>query len=58
MGLCQANIRGRIIAFSSAQKKRKEARQKELEETIKRLEQQHKQAPSASLLTPLKEAQR
>ena len=54
----KAYIRGRIIAYSSAQKKRKEARQKELEETIKGLEQQHKQALSASSLTPLKEARR
>ena len=45
----KAYIRGCIIVFLSAQRKRKEARQKELEEAIQRLEQQHKRAPSTSL---------
>lgn len=41
-GCAKAYIRGCIIAFLSAKKKTKEARQRELEETIKQLEQQHK----------------
>lgn len=49
----KAYIRGRI-SFVSARKKRKEARRCELEAKIKHLEQQHKKAQTANLLSDLK----
>uniref|UniRef100_A0A3P8NIL1 exodeoxyribonuclease III n=1 Tax=Astatotilapia calliptera TaxID=8154 RepID=A0A3P8NIL1_ASTCA len=50
----KAYIRGRIISFASARKKRKEARRCELEAKIRYLEQQHKKAQTATLLSDLK----
>uniref|UniRef100_A0A3P8SZA0 Reverse transcriptase domain-containing protein n=1 Tax=Amphiprion percula TaxID=161767 RepID=A0A3P8SZA0_AMPPE len=54
----KAYIRGCIISFASAKKKRREAKQTELEDKIKKLEQQHKRTPTSCLLDTLKQARR
>lgn len=54
----KAYIRGCIISFASAKKKKRDAKQTDLEEKIKKLEQQHKREPKSSLLDDLKQARR
>lgn len=54
----KAYLRGRIISFASGKRKKKEAKQHELQENIKRLEQQHKKTPSTKLLDELKSLRR
>ena len=54
----KAYIRGRIISFTSARKRKREEKQRELEDKIRQLEQQHKRNSTSSLLNNLKEARR
>uniref|UniRef100_A0A8C4NUS9 exodeoxyribonuclease III n=1 Tax=Dicentrarchus labrax TaxID=13489 RepID=A0A8C4NUS9_DICLA len=54
----KAYLRGRIISFVSAKKKKRDARQQELEQKIIKLEQQHKQSSNPTLLTNLRDARR
>lgn len=54
----KAYLRGRIISFASAKKKRKEAERRALEDRIGHLEQQHKKAPTSDLLRVLDRARR
>uniref|UniRef100_A0A3P8TGQ6 exodeoxyribonuclease III n=1 Tax=Amphiprion percula TaxID=161767 RepID=A0A3P8TGQ6_AMPPE len=54
----KAYIRGCIISFASAKKKRRETKQTELEDKIKKLEQPHKRTPTSCLLDTLKQAHR
>jgi len=54
----KAYLRGRIISFASARKKKRDTRKQELEQTIVKLEQQHKKSLSPTLLTNLRDAQR
>lgn len=51
-------IRGCIISFASAKKKRREAKQIDLEDKIKKLEQQHKRTPTSCIFDTLKQARR
>lgn len=52
----KAYIRGCIISFSNAKKKKREAKQIDLEDKIKKLEQQHKRTPNSCLLVTLNQA--
>lgn len=52
----KAFLRGRIFSYASTKKKRTEAKQSEIEERIKWLEQQHKRSPNNTLLTSLTRA--
>lgn len=54
----KAYMRGCIISFTSARKRQKEAKQKELEDKITELESQHKQTLSPTLLNKLKTTRR
>lgn len=54
----KAYIRGRIISFTSARKRQKEAKQKELENKIKELESKHKQTVSPALINKLNTTRR
>lgn len=49
----KAFLRGRIISFACAKRKKKEARQKEILDKITILEQQHKKKPTSKLLNEL-----
>lgn len=49
----KAYLQGHIIAFVSEKKKEREHKQQQLENTIRKLEQQHKRTPTPVLLTEL-----
>lgn len=54
----KAYIRGRIISFTTARKKERDAKRHELENKIKELEHKHKQSASTSLTKDLNAARR
>ena len=54
----KAYIRGRIVSFTCARRRGKEAKQTELEDKIKDFEHKHKQSASASLLNDLNATRR
>lgn len=54
----KAYMRGCIISYASARKKRREAKRQELEVKIRDLEQQHKRTPNLNLLNTLKQTRR
>ena len=54
----KAYLRGRIISFASAKKKKNQAKRLELENRITNLEQQHKHNSSPSVMKTLREARK
>ena len=54
----KAYMRGCIISYASARKKRREKKQRQLEDKIGALEQQHKRTPNLNILNTLKQARR
>ena len=54
----KAYMRGCIISFASARRKRRESRRQELEKSIGDLERQHKRTPNMTLLNTLTQARR
>lgn len=54
----KAFLRGRIISFTCARKRQREAKERELEDKIKELEYNHKQSASTILLKKLKATRR
>lgn len=53
---CKAVMRGKIIAISSRIKKQRMQKQKTLEDTIKKLQNEHKQTQNKKVLIAMKEA--